>query len=321
MFGMVFRLFLATLLALFPGLASAGQDRPPYEAARWDPRHFKPLIDKTPDSECLQCHAEVLAPSVRPRSPAGLGAEPSLAWYQTLDTYAGAQDTFHRRHQSSDFARQVMDLRCNTCHQGHDSREEAPGGSATAQATGYALRKQVEPRTCLMCHGQFNWQVMGLPGPWKEHGETFGNNCLTCHSGIRTTRHNVNFLKPQAIEAAGAENGDVCYGCHGGRAWYRLSFPYPRHAWEGMDKDLPDWARGRPSESEPRFRLPPKPAASIPDAATRTGGGDTPAKPRAGKGAARGKPATRDVPAWHRLTDKPARPAMTTRHVQRDAAG
>ncbi len=309
MFGMTFRLLVAALLVLCAGAANAGQDKPPYEAARWDPRHFKPLIDTTPDAECLQCHAEVLAPSVRPRSPAGLRADQSLAWYQTLDTYSGPQDTLHRRHLVSDFARQVMDLRCNTCHQGHDSREEAPGGSATAQAAGYTLRKQVEPKTCLMCHGQFNWQVMGLPGSWKEHAETFGNNCLTCHSGIRTSRHNVNFLKPQAIEAAGAESGDACYGCHGGRAWYRINFPYPRHAWEGMDKEVPDWAKGRPTTSEPRFLPKTKAAAPAPVAT---------AKPQARKGA--GKPAAKAAPSWQKLTDTPVRPDMTTQNPKRGSA-
>jgi len=312
MYGMTFRLLLAALLVLCAGAATAGQDKPPYEAARWDPRHFKPLIDTTPDAECLQCHAEVLAPSVRKQSPAGIRAEPSLAWYQTLDTYTGPQDTLHRRHLVSDFAKQVMDLRCNTCHQGHDSREEAPGGSATAQATGYTLRKQVEPRTCLMCHGQFNWQAMGLPGPWKEHGETFGNNCLTCHSGIRTTRHNVNFLKPQAIEAAGAESGDACYGCHGGRAWYRINFPYPRHVWDGMDKEVPDWAKGRPTQSEPRFLPKTKVESTVPVAA---------AKPQARKSASGGKPAARPAPVWQKLTDTPVRPEMTTQHQKRDSAG
>lgn len=253
---------LALFALVLPALAAyaAGPAKPPYEAARWDPRHFQPLIAKTPDSECLQCHAEVLVPSVREKSPAGVRADQSLAWYQTLDTYTGAQDTLHRRHLSSDFAKRVMDLRCNTCHQGNNPRDEAPGTSATAQHTGYTLRKQVDPKTCLMCHGQFDWQVMGLPGHWRESAETFGNNCLTCHAGIRTHRHQVNFLKAEAIEAAGAENGDVCYGCHGGRAWYRVPFPFPRHAWEGMDAEMPDWAKGRPTQSEPRFRPEVKPA-------------------------------------------------------------
>lgn len=264
MFKIHFRPAVITVLAIWLGAAWAGQDKPPYSAARWDPRHFKPLIDQTTDAECLQCHAEVLKPSVRQRSPAGLRADKSLAWYQTLDTYAGQQDTFHRRHLVSDFAKQVMDLRCNTCHQGHDPRDEAPGSSATAQADGYTLRKQVDPKICLMCHGQFDWQIMGLPGPWEAHGETFGNSCLTCHAAIRTNRHQVNFLKPKAIEAAGEASGDACYGCHGGRAWYRIAFPYPRHAWDGMDKEVPDWAKGRPTRSEPRFQRDTKRGADMP---------------------------------------------------------
>lgn len=241
------------ILAVTCVMADSG--KPDYQRARWDPRHFKPLIDKTSDAECLLCHSEVLSPSLRTSSPAGVRADRSLAWYQTLTSYAGAQDTFHRRHLTSDLSRQVMNLRCNTCHQGHDPRDEAPGTSKTTQASGYTLRKQVDPKTCLMCHGQFDWEKMGLPGDWREHGATFGDSCLTCHAGIRTTRHQVNFLKPEAIEAAGQENADVCFGCHGGRSWYRIAYPYPRHVWEGMDKETPDWAKGRPTQSEPRFRL------------------------------------------------------------------
>jgi len=254
MFSMTHRLILGLVLAINLAVAGAGQGKPSsYDTARWDPRHFKPLIDQTVDAECLQCHAEVVTPSVRQRSPAGVRADKALAWYQTLDTYSGEQDTFHRRHLVSDFAKRTMRLRCNTCHQGHDPRDETPGSSATAQTGGYTLRKLVDTKVCLMCHGQFNWEVMGLPGPWYEHAETFGNNCLTCHATIRTNRHNVNFLKPQGIESAGQESGDACYGCHGGRAWYRIAYPYPRNAWEGMDKEVPDWARNRPTQSDPRF--------------------------------------------------------------------
>lgn len=248
---------LATFLTLWPLLSLAGSSTPNLDAARWDPIHFKPAIDQAKDADCLRCHAEVLKPSVRAKSPAGLAADRTSAWYQTLDTYTGAQDTFHRRHLSTPLATQLMQLRCNTCHQGHDPRDEAPGTSATAQKTGFTLRKQVDVKVCVMCHGQFNWAVMGLPGHWRESAETFGNNCMTCHAGIRTSRHNVNFLKPQAIEAAGQENGDVCYGCHGGRSWYRVSHPYSRHDWEGMDKEVPAWARDRPRQSDPRFRTQP----------------------------------------------------------------
>jgi hypothetical protein len=67
-------------------------------------------------------------------------------------------------------------------------------------------------------------------------------------------------LKPEAIEQAAAQNSDVCYGCHGGRAWYRISFPYPRHPWANMPAEVPEWAKGRSTQSEDRFRLPMKAA-------------------------------------------------------------
>ncbi len=283
---LIVSLGLGLALMLLAVLVFAADGRAGYDAARWHPLHFKPAIERADDKECLVCHVEVLKPSVRAQSPAGVRADQSLAWYQTLEIYSGAQDTFHRRHLLGDMAKRYMNLRCNTCHQGHDPRDEAPGTSATAQASGYTLRKQVDPQTCLMCHGQFNAEVMGLPGPWAEHGESFGNNCLVCHEGIRTTRHNVNFLKPRAIEEAGRESSEHCYGCHGGRAWYRIPFPYPRHAWEGMDKEIPDWAKHRPTQSEPRFRLetwtstPAAPVTADPAPAAKTSGA-TPAKPRA----------------------------------------
>ena len=226
-----------------------------YHAAKWDPIHFKPAIDKATNEQCLACHAEVLKPSVRKTSPAGLSSGTAKAWYQQTSTYQGEQDTFHRRHMSTDFARQVMTMRCTTCHEGNDPREEAPGSSATdfGQQT---LRKMVNPETvCLKCHGKMNHAVMGLPGPWEQSKAMFQNNCLLCHSNIRTSRHNVNYLNAKAIEelAAKPDGGDTCYGCHGGRAWYRTHYPYPRHAWPGMDPTVPDWAKGRPTESEVRF--------------------------------------------------------------------
>lgn len=235
---------------------AAGQD---HLRATYDPIHFKPAIDTATDAQCLACHREVLDDKVRERSPAGISAAASKAWYQQLSTYTGEQDTFHRRHLVTPLAKELMNLRCTTCHQGNDPREEAPGSSATAmpQSTdAFTLRKQVNPETtCLKCHGQMNIQVMGLPSPWHESKEMFGNSCLTCHAAIRTTRHQVNYLKAEAIEAAGAKNADTCYGCHGGRSWYRIAYPYPRHAWDGMAPDVPDWAKDRPTESEARFRM------------------------------------------------------------------
>jgi hypothetical protein len=235
--------------------------KPDYLRAVYSPLHFKPAIEKATDADCLACHREVLDDRVRDRSPAGVDAQSSLAWYQRLSTYSGAQDTFHRRHLVSAYAQQVMDLKCNTCHEGHNPRDEAQGAAAVSSTSpgqndnGFTLRKQVNPETtCLKCHGQMPWQNMALPGPWPEHAQTFNNSCTqACHATIRTTRHQVSYLKPDAIEALGKDNADSCYGCHGGRAWYRTSYAYPRHPWPTMPEITPDWAKDRPTQSEARF--------------------------------------------------------------------
>ena len=231
-----------------------------YHAARWDPIHFKPAIDKAKDEQCLACHQEILERRVLPKTPAGVQAQETLAWYQTLTTYEGPQETFHRRHLVMPLAKRLMNLKCNTCHQGNDPREEVSGSSATTQP-GLTMRKMVDPQVCLMCHGKFPAQVMGIPGDWYQSAKLFNNDCLTCHKTIRTNRHQVNFLKPEAIEQAGAENSDVCFGCHGGRAWFRVSYPYPRHPWPGSEGPVPDWAKDRPTESPARFRLDTGPEA------------------------------------------------------------
>ncbi len=240
--------------ATTPSLA-AGLD---YERARWHPLHFKPAIDTATNEQCLSCHQEVLEPSVKTQSPAGVKSADALAWYQTLEVYTGEQETFHRRHLVTPLAQQVMDLKCNFCHQGNNPREEAPvPPTATTKEAGFTLRKMVDPEeTCLRCHGRHPSELMGLPGPWEETREMMGNSCVTaCHSGIRTVRHQVNFLKTEAIEKAGQDNSDTCFGCHGGRQWYRISYPYPRHAWPGMPAATPDWAKDRPTESDVRFRV------------------------------------------------------------------
>jgi hypothetical protein len=245
---------------------NAGDHAGQHLRAVYSPLHFKPAIETATDAQCLACHKEVLEDKVRAVSPAGVKAAESLAWYQQVSTYQGEQDTFHRRHLVTPMARQFMNLKCNTCHEGHDPREEAQGASATAATsppqtdTGFTLRKQVNPETsCLKCHGQMNWQVMtGLTGPWHQVKETFQNNCLSCHSAIRTTRHQVSYLNAEAIEKAGAVDktgGDVCYGCHGGRPWYRISYPYARNPWPGMPEGTPEWARLRPRHSEARFLI------------------------------------------------------------------
>ncbi|WP_051341085.1 hypothetical protein [Azospirillum halopraeferens] len=236
-----------------------------YDAARWSPLHFRPAIDTATNEQCLECHREVLEPSVRTASPAGLPAAVTLAWYQTLDTYAGPQDTFHRRHLVSGMAQDLMDLQCTFCHRGSDPREEAPVPPTLTDA-GFTLRKSVNPETsCLACHGRFPWEHMeGLAGPWEHERETYEpepgtNGCLACHNseaGFRSVRHRVSYLKAEAIEAAAETNADTCYGCHGGRSWYRISYPYPRHPWPDMPEETPEWAKGRPAASDPRYALP-----------------------------------------------------------------
>lgn len=271
---------LAAIVAIFGGVAGCGQrtddtakkaaavqpapktapqaapKKPDYMRAVYSPLHFRPAIETATNAQCLECHQEVLTDKLRESSPAGLKAVSIKAWYQQLDTYDGEQETFHRRHLETPLAKRLMKLQCNTCHDGHSPREEAPI-PPTENDAGYTLRKQVNPETtCLKCHGQMRHQIMGLPGPWPESKSMIGNNCLTCHAAIRTVRHQVTYLNSEAIEKAAQEKGgDVCYGCHGGRAWYRISYPYPRHAWPGMAAGTPDWAKGRPTGSEPRFRI------------------------------------------------------------------
>lgn len=207
-----------------------------YLRARWNPIHFQPAISKATDEQCLACHKEILERKPLAKSPAGLKASDALAWYQTLDTYQGEQVTFHARHLAGDYARQVMDLHCTTCHQGNDPRDETSGTSATAQQ-GLTMRKMVDPWVCAMCHGQFNAKKMGIPGPWLENSSVFGDSCLTCHATIKTERHKgISFLKADAIEEAGKKSADACYGCHGGRAWYRISFPYADRHWPGWGR-------------------------------------------------------------------------------------
>lgn len=232
-----------------------------YEAARWDPLHFAPAIDDATDEQCLVCHAEILERRPLEQSPAGVKASEALAWYQTLDTYQGEQDTLHRRHLVTPLAEELMTLNCNFCHRGLDPREEAPSADLSGTPP-FTLRKMVNPsETCLRCHGRFPNEVMvGVEGPWHEVRQDFEfeegeNGCLVCHADLfRTVRHQVTYLKPEAIEAAAQSSSDVCYGCHGGRSWYRISYPYPRHPWPDMDEAVPEWATDRPTESDPRDR-------------------------------------------------------------------
>lgn len=253
----IYSLFLSSLIVVCSYAIAAEQD---YEAARWDPIHFKPAIDKAKNKQCLSCHQEILKRKVLPQSPAGVKTTATLAWYQTLTAYEGQQETFHARHLTTPLAKKLMAMKCNTCHQGNDPREAAMS-PPNHDNKDFTLRKSVNPEICLMCHGSMDYKIMGLPSHWSKSREIFQGNCMLCHGNIRTKRHQVNFLKAEAIEKAGKEDSDVCYGCHGGRQWYRIAYPYPRHAWSGMAKEIPEWAKDRPTESEPRFRRKQKRAS------------------------------------------------------------
>jgi hypothetical protein len=260
------RATLSLILPLIWLSSACGEEPLNYNKARWDPIHRQPGILTATNQDCLKCHNEILSHKPRKQSPAGLKASEVLAWYQTLDTYEGDQQSFHWRHLESPYAKKVMELKCNFCHQGNDPREEAPS-PPTGPQKGFTLRKVVDTQqVCLKCHGTFNWQVMTLPapmpGPWFEYRDRYQNDCLSCHAVYRTVRHQVSYLKADAIETlAKPQNlgGDVCYGCHGGRAWYRNSYPFPRHPYPGMDKipvPEPAWAKDRPKVSDPRYALP-----------------------------------------------------------------
>lgn len=242
-----------------------------YEQSRYHPLHFPPAAAEASNQECLVCHQEIMAHKPREASPAGMPANSTIAWYQTLDTYAGDQESFHYRHLQSDFAKEVMNLECSFCHKGNDPREESPDMVPTRAALGagsspeFTLRKMVNPsETCLRCHGAMpDPEIMGLDGPWHEVRADMEypeapNGCLSCHAeSFRTERHNVSYLNGETIERIAREgSSDTCYGCHGGRSWYRIAYPYPRNAWPDMDEEVPEWAAGRATASDPEYALP-----------------------------------------------------------------
>ncbi|MCB1399481.1 MAG: hypothetical protein KDJ82_05990, partial [Rhodobacteraceae bacterium] len=136
---------VAALTGELPGLD--------YERARHHPLHFPPAIDSASNAECLVCHQEIMTAKPRSESPAGVKAADSLAWYQTLDTYMGDQESFHFRHLQSEFAQEVMDLKCTFCHRGNDPREESPdmmplrAAFSAGPQPEFTNRKMVNPET------------------------------------------------------------------------------------------------------------------------------------------------------------------------------
>ena len=105
-------------------------------------------------------YGEVLEDKVRETSPAGIKAADSKAWYQQVSTYTGEQDTFHRRHLLTPMAKELMNLSCNTCHQGHDLPE-----TNTA-----SFRLQL-PNRCGNCHPKLSSRyAMSIHGELTELG-------------------------------------------------------------------------------------------------------------------------------------------------------
>lgn len=228
--------------------------------ARMDALHFKPAIKTASNAQCLQCHQEILQRKPRDVTLAGVKTKNTLAWYQTVDTYQGEQDTFHRRHMRHLLAEPgaspvLMRLNCNTCHQGHNINKEVTS-DVHRNYSQPAMSKEVDPNTCLMCHGKFDYNTMpGVVGPWSVMAASYNNDCMMCHRVFRTNAHDVNYLNKEVITQAGTANGEVCYGCHGGRSWYGIAYPYPRNTWLGMSPIIPEWAKNRPTTSQPRFLI------------------------------------------------------------------
>ena len=248
-----FSLCLLLIWFALMGNTAAADTAKSHIKARWDPMHFKPDIETASNEECLACHQEIVERKPLSETPAGVKTEDTLAWYQTVDTYEGEQETFHWRHLVSGAAQQLMQLKCNTCHQGHNGNKEVSSASHEYYSQP-AMTKEVDPEICLMCHGAFDYQIMlGMAKPWEESRDVFNNDCTVCHTLFRTNAHNVNYLNKEAIEQAGVQDGEVCYGCHGGRSWYRIAYPYARNPWPGMPLDVPDWAKERATASQPRF--------------------------------------------------------------------
>jgi hypothetical protein len=103
---------------------------PDYLRAVYSPLHFRPAIETATDVQCLACHREVLEDKVRAASPSGVKAEACAPGTRRRRPTPASRTPFHRRHLVTPLAKRLMNLQCNTCHQGHDPREEAQGAAA-----------------------------------------------------------------------------------------------------------------------------------------------------------------------------------------------
>ena len=79
--GLYSSVLILAMLGIPAGSSMAGDTG--YDKAHWDPIHFKPAIETATNEQCLACHQEVLEPSVREVSPAGVKASEALAWFRS----------------------------------------------------------------------------------------------------------------------------------------------------------------------------------------------------------------------------------------------
>lgn len=85
-----------------------------------------------------------------------------------MSTYQGAQDTFHRRHLTTEYATKVMQMRCTTCHEGSPRATKPPTRPPTTRTVALTLQNG-QPRDFLsQVPREDDHEIMGLPGPWNE---------------------------------------------------------------------------------------------------------------------------------------------------------
>ena len=216
------RLFHCVAVLLLVLGSAAGADSDPRSVRHWEILSRSAAIPEgdSADGRCRACHGQLLV-APRAESPAGLSSEIGKAPYQRLNTYAGGQENFHSRHRSGQYALQVMRFQCQDCHPGRDPR--LPALFRDDPRHPQMLRKKVDPVLCVNCHGRFPDHRAAFVGPWEQARAYFDGNCMVCHAADVGRRHASPLLVREAIERLGRNAGDVCYGCHGGRAWYAVS--------------------------------------------------------------------------------------------------
>lgn len=189
-----------------------------YERARLSDVHIDSAKKGIQDSACLACHQEIFDAegAVLAAIDPAIDLSKLKPWYQDVTTYQGPQLRFHYRHLKTPLATSIMDLSCVFCHENTEVRATYPG-----EDSGGSFRKQVSGETCLLCHGQFpQAHRMSWPALQTAVG---GQDCLACHNAetLRNVVKKVDYLQADKIVAQGQDNAALCYGCHGGRAWYQ----------------------------------------------------------------------------------------------------